>query len=111
MFFANCIRAMREERSIDTSECELSIGCTRYGGHVGCEIFMSSDEHDKEPLMNQQTDRPTPPIQTPEDPNMADRRLSDEQKRTMRNEPEPPKRTDESKEEKLPNPKDVGEAG
>ncbi|SAK47951.1 hypothetical protein AWB76_01116 [Caballeronia temeraria] len=61
--------------------------------------------------MNEQTERDTPPKQTPEDPNVADRRLSEEQKRAMKNEPEQPKRPDESKGEKLPNPKDVGEAG
>ncbi|WP_321797860.1 hypothetical protein [Caballeronia sp. J97] len=61
--------------------------------------------------MNENTDRPTPPKQTPDDPNVADRRLSDEQKRAMKDEPAPPKRTDQGKESKLPNPKDVGEAG
>ncbi|BAN27397.1 hypothetical protein [Caballeronia insecticola] len=58
--------------------------------------------------MTENTDRPTPPKQTPEDPNVADRRLSEEQKRTLKNEPEPPTA---DKKEKLPNPKDVGEAG
>ncbi|MFM0322548.1 hypothetical protein [Caballeronia glebae] len=61
--------------------------------------------------MNQQTDRSTPPKQTPADPNVADRRLSDEQERAMKNEPAPPKHIEESKESKLPNPKEVGEAG
>ncbi|GJH21663.1 hypothetical protein CBA19CS22_33995 [Caballeronia novacaledonica] len=61
--------------------------------------------------MNEPADRPTPPKQNPEDPNVADRRLSDEQKRAMTNEPEAPKPADEGKEGKLPNPKDVGEAG
>ncbi|SAK45696.1 hypothetical protein AWB80_00945 [Caballeronia pedi] len=58
--------------------------------------------------MTEQTDRPTPPKQTPEDPNVADRRLSDEQKRAMKDEPAPPKR---DKQGKLPDPKEVGEAG
>lgn len=61
--------------------------------------------------MTEQTDRQTPPKQTPDDPNVADRRLSDEQKRAMKNEPEPPRRDQRSKEGELPNPKDVGEAG
>jgi hypothetical protein len=61
--------------------------------------------------MPEQTDRPTPPKQTPGDPNVADRRLSDEQKRAMTNEPAPPRRDHDGKEGKLPNPKDVGEAG
>jgi len=58
--------------------------------------------------MTDKTDRQTPPRQTPEDPNVADRRLSDEQKRAMKNEPERPR---PEKTDKLPNPKDVGEAG
>jgi hypothetical protein len=57
--------------------------------------------------MAEQNDRPTPPKQTPDDPNMADRRLTEEQKQSLTNEPESP----ENKGEKLPNPKDVGEAG
>ncbi|WP_250516727.1 hypothetical protein [Caballeronia sp. INDeC2] len=61
--------------------------------------------------MNEPNDRPTPPKQTPEDPNVADRRLSDEQKDAMTNEPDPPKRNDEGKESGLQDPKDVGEAG
>ncbi|SAK55400.1 hypothetical protein AWB77_01621 [Caballeronia fortuita] len=60
---------------------------------------------------NENADRPTPPRQTPDDPNVADRRLSEEQKQSMKNEPEPPKQTDDTKESTLPNPKDVGEAG
>ena len=52
--------------------------------------------------MNEPADRPTPPKQTPEDPNVADRRLSDEQKRAMTNEPEAPKPVDNDKESKLP---------
>ncbi|SAK44960.1 hypothetical protein AWB79_00908 [Caballeronia hypogeia] len=59
---------------------------------------------------NEQTDRPTPPKQTPDDPNVADRRLSDEQKRAMKNEPAPPQR-DKIEKADMPNPKDVGEAG
>lgn len=58
--------------------------------------------------MTDQTDRPTPPQQTLGDPNVADRRLSEEQKRAMKNEPQRPR---PEKTEKLPNPKDVGEAG
>jgi hypothetical protein len=58
--------------------------------------------------MTDQNDRPTPPQQSPDDPNLADRRLSDEQKRALKNEPDKP---DHDKTEKLPNPKDVGEAG
>ncbi|AQH04485.1 MULTISPECIES: hypothetical protein [Caballeronia] len=61
--------------------------------------------------MSEPTDRATPPKQTPEDPNVADRRLSDEQKRAMTDEPAPPERQDESKVGELPDPKDVGEAG
>jgi hypothetical protein len=69
------------------------------------------DDDDKEPVMTEQTDRATPPKQTPEDPNTADRRLSDEQKRAMTNEPAPPTPQSEGKEGKLPDPKEVGEAG
>jgi hypothetical protein len=62
--------------------------------------------------MNEQfTDRPTPPKQSPDDPNVADRRLSEEQQRAMKNEPAQPDTEKPSKDEKLPNPKDVGEAG
>jgi hypothetical protein len=62
--------------------------------------------------MNEQfTDRPTPPKQTPDDPNVADRRLSDEQQRSMKDEPAQPDPAKRGKDEKLPNPKDVGEAG
>lgn len=61
--------------------------------------------------MTEQTDRQTPPKQTPDDPNVADRRLSDEQQRAMKNEPAPPTPDQRSKEGELPNPKDVGEAG
>jgi hypothetical protein len=63
--------------------------------------------------MSEQNDRSTPPKQTPEDPNVADRRLSEEQKRAMKNEPAPPKQQSEGerKEGKLPDPKEVGEAG
>ncbi|KXU89010.1 hypothetical protein CR51_33825 [Caballeronia megalochromosomata] len=61
--------------------------------------------------MNEPAERPTPPKQTPEDPNLADRRLSDEQKRAMKDEPAPPKHPDAGKEDKLPDPKEVGEAG
>ncbi|WP_277182259.1 hypothetical protein [Caballeronia sp. BR00000012568055] len=57
--------------------------------------------------MAEQNDRPTPPKQTPDDLNMADRRLTEEQKQSLTNEPKTP----ENKGEKLPNPKDVGEAG
>jgi hypothetical protein len=59
-------------------------------------------------MKDQFTDRPTPPKQNSDDPNLADRRLSDEQKGSMKNEPAPP---DGDKKHKLPNPKDVGEAG
>jgi hypothetical protein len=64
--------------------------------------------------MEQQDERQTPPKQTPEDPNLADRRLSDEQNREMKDEPAPPARSSGSKENKgsnLPDPKEVGEAG
>jgi hypothetical protein len=80
-------------------------------GHVRCAALDPSKTTTKEPVMTEQTDRTTPPKQSPEDPNMADRRLSDEQNRAMTNEPAPPKRDHENKEAKLPNPKDVGEAG
>jgi len=52
--------------------------------------------------------RPTPPRQTETDPTAGDRRLSEQQKDSLTNEPVPPKpgRGDE-----LPDPKDVGEAG
>lgn len=63
---------------------------------------------DREHIMTEQTDRPTPPKQTLNDPNVADRRLSEEQKRAMKNEPERPTF---AKSDRLPNPKDVGEAG
>jgi hypothetical protein len=66
--------------------------------------------------MTGNNDRPTPPKQTPDDPNMADRRLTDEQQRAMKDEParpDPGKQTKDDKDGhgKLPNPKDVGEAG
>jgi hypothetical protein len=61
----------------------------------------------KELDMSEQNDRPTPPKQSPDDPNMADRRLTDEQKKSQRKQPENP----QDKGEKLPDPKDVGEAG
>jgi hypothetical protein len=52
--------------------------------------------------------RPTPPRQTPTDATAGDRRLSEQQKDSLTNEPAAPKpgRGDE-----LPDPKDVGEAG
>ena len=59
--------------------------------------------------MNENTDRPTPPRQTPEDPNVADRRLSERQKRDMKNEPAPPKH--DRNEAEMPEPHEVGEAG
>jgi hypothetical protein len=83
----------------------------RPGTHDAFACRILFDDDDKEPFMNEPADRPTPPKQTPDDPNVADRRLSDEQKDSMKNEPEPPKRTDEGNNTKLPNPKDVGEAG
>ncbi|MFM0630821.1 hypothetical protein [Paraburkholderia xenovorans] len=52
--------------------------------------------------------RPTPPRQTETDPTAADRQLSDKQKDSLKNEPEPPK---PNSDEKLPDPKEVGEAG
>jgi hypothetical protein len=52
--------------------------------------------------------RPTPPRQTPNDPNAGDRELSDAQKEAFKNEPAPPK---PGRGDNLPNPKDVGEAG
>ncbi|MDR5760286.1 hypothetical protein [Caballeronia sp. LZ035] len=58
--------------------------------------------------MTSENDRPTPPKQTPDDPNVADRRLSEEQKRDLKNEPEQPSG---DKGGKLPDPKEVGEAG
>ncbi|MDR5782181.1 hypothetical protein QCE63_22525 [Caballeronia sp. LZ065] len=58
--------------------------------------------------MTDENDRPTPPKQTPDDPNVADRRLSDEQKRDLKNEPDKPSGNQSGK---LPDPKEVGEAG
>jgi hypothetical protein len=58
--------------------------------------------------MTEHNDRPTPPKQSPDDPNMADRRLSDEQKNSATNEPARP---DKNKGAPLPSTKDVGEAG
>ncbi len=58
--------------------------------------------------MTEPTERDTPPKQTPNDPNLADRRLTEEQHRAMKNEPASP---DKSKSGNLPDPKDVGEAG
>ncbi|TDY22518.1 hypothetical protein B0G81_2828 [Paraburkholderia sp. BL6665CI2N2] len=58
--------------------------------------------------MTTESARPTPPRQTESDPTAADRRLSDEQKESLKNEPAPP--TPNSG-EKLPDPKEVGEAG
>ncbi|MDR5836840.1 hypothetical protein [Caballeronia sp. LZ034LL] len=58
--------------------------------------------------MTDENDRPTPPKQTPDDPNVADRRLSDEQKRDLKNEPEKPSGGQSGN---LPDPKEVGEAG
>jgi hypothetical protein len=58
--------------------------------------------------MSEQNDRSTPPKQTPDDPNLADRRLSDEQRRNAHNQPAKP---EAGKGAELPNPKDVGEAG
>lgn len=58
--------------------------------------------------MSEPNDRQTPPKQTPEDPNVADRRLTDEQERAMKDEPKP---AESGKGAPLPNPKDVGEAG
>ncbi|WP_198155157.1 hypothetical protein [Candidatus Burkholderia verschuerenii] len=58
--------------------------------------------------MSEQHDRTTPPKQTPEDPNLADRRLSEEQRRNAKNQPAPP---EPGKGRDLPDPKDVGEAG
>lgn len=50
----------------------------------------------------------TPPKQTPDDPNLADRRLSDEQKRSLRNEPSP---AEPDAGMPLPDPNEVGEDG
>lgn len=58
--------------------------------------------------MNEPAERQTPPKQNTDDPNVADRRLSDEQKQSMNDEPEQP---EPGKGEKLPKPTDVGEAG
>ncbi|RKR38282.1 hypothetical protein B0G82_6409 [Paraburkholderia sp. BL17N1] len=58
--------------------------------------------------MTTESPRPTPPRQTESDPTAADRRLSDEQKESLKNEPAPP--TPNSG-EPLPDPKEVGEAG
>ncbi|MFM0394571.1 hypothetical protein [Paraburkholderia phytofirmans] len=58
--------------------------------------------------MTTEPSRPTPPRQTETDPTAGDRRLSDEQKDALKNEPEPPK---PNSGEKLPDPKEVGEAG
>ncbi|MDR5740421.1 MULTISPECIES: hypothetical protein [unclassified Caballeronia] len=58
--------------------------------------------------MTQQTDRPTPPVQTTTDPNTADRRLSEEQKQNLTNEPDPPS---DDKAHPLPDPNAVGEDG
>ncbi|SAK66864.1 hypothetical protein [Caballeronia ptereochthonis] len=63
---------------------------------------------DTEDIMSEQTDRLTPPKQTLEDPNVADRRLSEEQMRGMKSEPDPP---EPGKKGKLPDPVEVGEAG
>jgi hypothetical protein len=57
--------------------------------------------------MTQDSERSTPPRQTTDDPNTADRRLSDEQKRTMKDEPAPPT----GKGDSLPDPNAVGEDG
>jgi hypothetical protein len=58
--------------------------------------------------MTDENDRDTPPKQTPNDPNVADRRLSDEQKKSQNNEPAPPQH---DKGAPLPDTKEVGEAG
>ncbi|REE24156.1 hypothetical protein B0G71_7456 [Paraburkholderia sp. BL27I4N3] len=58
--------------------------------------------------MTTESARPTPPRQTESDPTAADRRLSEQQKESLKNEPEPPK---PNSGEKLPDPKEVGEAG
>jgi len=58
--------------------------------------------------MTESTDRPTPPKQTTTDPTTADRRLSDEQKQNLKDEPDPPQ---ENKGQPLPDPNAVGEAG
>jgi len=57
--------------------------------------------------MTQDSERSTPPRQTTDDPNTADRHLSDEQKRTMKDEPAPPT----GKGDSLPDPNGVGEDG
>ncbi|WP_248324387.1 MULTISPECIES: hypothetical protein [unclassified Caballeronia] len=57
--------------------------------------------------MTQETERSTPPKQTPNDATAADRRLSDEQKRNLTNEPAPPTGAGKP----LPEPNDVGEDG
>jgi hypothetical protein len=58
--------------------------------------------------MTGNNERVTPPKQSPDDPNVADRRRSDEDLRHAKDTPEPP---DNDKRGRLPNPKDVGEAG
>jgi hypothetical protein len=58
--------------------------------------------------MNTPNERTTPPKQSSDDPNMADRRLSEEQRKASKNEPEKP---EPGKGRDLPDPKDVGEAG
>ncbi|WP_244850859.1 hypothetical protein [Caballeronia sp. SL2Y3] len=57
--------------------------------------------------MTQESERSTPPKQTPNDPTAADRRLSDEQKQDLTNEPAPPTGAGKP----LPEPNDVGEDG
>jgi hypothetical protein len=58
--------------------------------------------------MPTESERPTPPRQTETDPTAGDRRLTEQQKDSLTNEPAPPK---PGRGEELPNPKDVGEAG
>ncbi|CAB3640327.1 hypothetical protein [Paraburkholderia rhynchosiae] len=52
--------------------------------------------------------RPTPPRQSPNDPTAGDRRLSDQQKQSTKNEPAP---STPGRGENLPDPNEVGEAG
>ncbi|CAB3675474.1 hypothetical protein SCB29_25240 [Paraburkholderia sp. SIMBA_055] len=58
--------------------------------------------------MTSESASPTPPRQSPNDPTAGDRRLSDEQKQSARNEPAPP---EPGRGADLPDPNEVGEDG
>lgn len=67
--------------------------------------------HGTSPPQQKPSHASSPPEQRPDHPTSADRRLSDEQKKSARHEPAPPVSNEHARLPDLPAPEDVGEAG